>query len=168
MKKNAGFTLVELMIGLVIAAILLTVAVPAFTTFIQNNRVTSQANELVTALNLARSEAVGRGSSISVCPSSDGATCTGGTDWAIGWIVVRDSANSGAVSITGTPLRIWGSLAGGSTLSGPAFVRFLSTGGAGAGTAPSFSLSIPDCTGDLARAVQINAAGRVQATPASC
>jgi len=61
--KNAvrGFTLIELLVTIVLVAVLLTLAAPNFRTLVQNNRVTTQANELVSALNLARAEAVKRG-----------------------------------------------------------------------------------------------------------
>jgi prepilin-type N-terminal cleavage/methylation domain-containing protein len=58
--KN-GFTLIELLVTLAIAAILLTTAIPSFREIIRNNQLTTQANNLVTALHLARSEAVNGG-----------------------------------------------------------------------------------------------------------
>ena len=61
-----GFTLLELMVTVAVAAILATVAVPGFRDLIQNNRVTTQTNELVTALNFARTEAVKRGRPVDV------------------------------------------------------------------------------------------------------
>jgi prepilin-type N-terminal cleavage/methylation domain-containing protein len=57
-EYNSGFTLMELMVTIAIAAILVGTAIPSFTSTITNNRLTTSANELVTALNLARSEAV--------------------------------------------------------------------------------------------------------------
>ena len=54
MKNENGFTLVELMITLAVAVIFVALAVPAFHDFVQRNRISAQANELVTAINLAR------------------------------------------------------------------------------------------------------------------
>ena len=56
--KSSGFTLVELMITLAIAGILVAVGIPSFNSTISDSRLTSYANEFVTALNLARSEAI--------------------------------------------------------------------------------------------------------------
>lgn len=66
--KNAGrgFTLIELIVAIAVAAILLTVAVPSLTNLIRNNRVTGQANELVAIINFARNEAIRRNDSIDV------------------------------------------------------------------------------------------------------
>ena len=58
--------MLELMVTIAVLAILVTVGVPNFRDLIQNNRVTTQANELVTALNLARTEAVKRGRNVQV------------------------------------------------------------------------------------------------------
>ncbi len=95
MNRENGFTLVELMITLVIAAILLTVAVPSFNTTIKDNRLITDANQLVSSLALARSEAVKHGRTATVCVSSDQATCTGETDWTLGWMAWVDVDGNG-------------------------------------------------------------------------
>ena len=66
MKNLAGFTLIELLITVAIAAVLLGIGVPSFLDLIQNNRVASQANELVAVLNYGRGEAVKRGRQVEV------------------------------------------------------------------------------------------------------
>jgi len=95
MKKQRGFTLVELMMTLVIASIVMTLAVPSMRDLIQNNRITGQVNEMVTAFNLARMEAIRRGSPVSVCASTDQASCSGANNWATGWIVFTDTNAAG-------------------------------------------------------------------------
>ncbi|MCH6550161.1 MAG: prepilin-type N-terminal cleavage/methylation domain-containing protein, partial [Proteobacteria bacterium] len=62
-ERTRGFTLFELMITLAVAALILSLGVPGFRNFIQNNRATTHTNDLVTALNLGRSEATRRGAS---------------------------------------------------------------------------------------------------------
>ena len=95
---EAGFTLIELMVTLAVAAILLAIAVPNFITFIQNNRLTSQGNDLVTALNYARSEAIKRGVRVTVCSRSSDTACVGaGADWTNGWLVFVDTNGDGDV-----------------------------------------------------------------------
>ncbi len=93
-KTNTGFTLIELLMTLVIASIIVTLAVPSFTETIRNNRLTAQTNDLVSSINLARTEAVKRRSDVTVCPSANQSSCSA-TGWQNGWIVLDD--NSGDV-----------------------------------------------------------------------
>lgn len=67
-----GFTMVELIITMVVAAVLVMIAVPSFRTITISNKLTTSANDIVGAVNLARIEAVKRNSSTQLC--SDSAT----------------------------------------------------------------------------------------------
>jgi len=60
MHAQRGVTLIEMMIALVIMAMVLMVAVPAFTIFLQNQQIRNAAESTVAGLNLARTEAVRR------------------------------------------------------------------------------------------------------------
>jgi len=100
-RTGKGFTLIELMVTVAVAAILLTVGVPSFRDTVENNRLTAAANELVSALNLARSEAIKRGVRVTVCKSADGAGCTSSGDWEQGWIVFTDLDGDGAFTDDG-------------------------------------------------------------------
>lgn len=86
--SQGGFTLIELMIVVVIVAVMLAVAAPSFYATIKNNRLRTEADRIVTSFNLARSEAVKRNIDVVICPSSDGATCTGSV--AQGWLIYAD------------------------------------------------------------------------------
>ena len=88
MCRTAGTTLVELLTTLTIVAVLATVAVPSFHTFHLNNQRATVVNGFLHALFLARSEAIKRGQTVSVCRSSDGRNCESRSgDWRGGWIV---------------------------------------------------------------------------------
>ncbi|MEH6518574.1 MAG: GspH/FimT family pseudopilin [Halioglobus sp.] len=97
--KHKGFTLVELMITLIIAAILLAVAAPGFRSLIERNRLQSAGSNLYASLMLARSEALKRNQPIGVCKgtaTASAASCTtSGTDgtWEGGWVVHLDPNN---------------------------------------------------------------------------
>jgi type IV fimbrial biogenesis protein FimT len=89
---EAGMTLIELMIGLVIVAVLVTLGAPQWTKFVQNNRLTATTNDFVAAINLARNEAIKRGVTVVLCRSNNLSanppTC-GGTanNWSTGWLL---------------------------------------------------------------------------------
>lgn len=97
MNRNAGFTLIELMVTVVLAAIILTIGVPSFRTTIQNNSRVAQVNEFIGVLNLARSEAAKRGFRVIICRSTDGENCATDTTgvWENGWIVFVDQNQDG-------------------------------------------------------------------------
>lgn len=95
MKTLAGFTLLELMVTVSVAAILLTVGIPGMQAFIKNNRRASEVNEMVATLQVARSESVARNKIVAVCSSTDDATCAGSETWDQGWIVFVDEDNDG-------------------------------------------------------------------------
>ncbi|ODS24880.1 hypothetical protein AB835_01040 [Candidatus Endobugula sertula] len=86
---SSGFTLVELLVTIAIAAILLTIAVPSFTRLISSSNTDSAVNRLGRSFAYARSEAVTRAENVVVCTSSDGATCSG--NWGNGWITYVDA-----------------------------------------------------------------------------
>ena len=74
-RRVVGFSLIELMVTLAVAAILMAIATPSFIALINGNRLTSTANELVSSLQLARSEALRRNTQVRVCRSESGNTC---------------------------------------------------------------------------------------------
>ncbi|WJW75089.1 GspH/FimT family pseudopilin [Thiohalobacter sp. IOR34] len=167
MNSRRGFTLIELMITIAIAAILLTVGVPSFRSIIQNNRITAQANELVTALNLGRSEAVKRGQTITVCASSTGSACTGG--WPDGWLVMTDANGNAALDGTDAVLRVWEGLTGGTTVSASdTALQFDRLGALIGGNPVTINISIPDCTGTELRNITISNTGRVSVQRTTC
>ncbi len=111
MKRSwtqSGFSLIELMVAIAVLTILLSLAVPSFSTVIKNNRMTTLTNQLVLDLNLARSEAVKRGATVILCRSAAPATagCGGSTqDWTTGWIIFA-SQDSNTTYDNGTDIII--------------------------------------------------------------
>ena len=86
MKNNRGFTLIELLVTVAVLFVLLLVGVPEYRRMTENNRQVAAINTMVGDLNLARTEAVKRGRPVTLCGSSDGATCDT-SNWEEGWIV---------------------------------------------------------------------------------
>ena len=103
-----GFTLIELVVTMAIAAILLTQAVPSFRAMIANNRITTQINELVTAINYGRSEAAKLNKTVILCGSGNPTVASpscGGT--VIGWILFASGdANNSFDAGTDTLIRV--------------------------------------------------------------
>ena len=119
MKKNSGFTLIEVLITALLIAIVMAVGVPSMSEFIKNDRLATQINTLVGHLSLARSTAVSRHQPVVVCASNDQATCSS-IDWADGWIVFVDADASGDVSLGDELLRVQQALEGDNTLDSTA------------------------------------------------
>ena len=113
--QSKGFTILELMIALAVAAVLMTLAAPSFTASIQNNRMVAQINELNALISVARSEAIKRSSSITLCRSDNGTSCTG--NWHDGRIVFVDNNSDGTVDVGDEILSVHGVIPGNSTLT---------------------------------------------------
>ena len=102
--RARGFSLVELMIAIAVAAILTAIAWPNFRDFMHRNTVTAQANQLLASLQYARNEAVSRRYPTAVCASASSddtsPACDGGNSFDGGWMVWRDSSLTGVPAYT--------------------------------------------------------------------
>lgn len=94
-NPEPGYSIIEVLVVVAIAAVLVGIAIPAFNLFIGNTRTTTIANEFVSALNLARSEAMKRGINVTVCRSTNGEACAASGDWGQGWMVFVDGDGTG-------------------------------------------------------------------------
>lgn len=110
---NNGFNLIELIITLTIAGVLLAVAAPSMSSFVMNNRLASQVNELLADINLSRSEAIKRNTDTGICVTAvNGAACVAAGNWANGWLVYYvDPVTTAKVTI-----KVHEQLSGNSTL----------------------------------------------------
>ena len=95
---EGGFTLVELMIGILVLAALIAAGAPAFTKFIRDNRMLSEVYSMRSALNGARSRALAERTFVTVCSSADQASCGDATvQWNQGLIAFSDIDGDGQV-----------------------------------------------------------------------
>lgn len=102
-SKQIGMTLVELMVTLVIIAIVSTIAAPSVRDMLVNNRLTAANNQIVSAINYTRGEAVKRAYEVTMCArNSDGSACSSDANasYQAGWIVFVDCDGDGAVTTT--------------------------------------------------------------------
>lgn len=118
-RDDKGFTLVELMVTLAVAVILMVIAVPSFKNIILSNKLTTTANDVVSALNFARTEAVKRNGNTQFCSDSSSANTSDplgsgcGTQVGAVYVLIGNTATpvrSGTVGLT-LPLKLNGSAA---------------------------------------------------------
>lgn len=164
--RRRGFTIVELLVTVSIAAILLAVAVPSFQTMIVESRLTTQVNDMVGALNIARSEAIKRNASVSLCRASSAtaAACAGAAGAWQHWII-RSAA--GSVVRRGVVDTFGGKIAVASTLASDEVV-FSSDGLARTGNALVANHQISVCATNLSsnnfRQLTLGSASRISVT----
>lgn len=156
------------MISVAMLSILLAIAVPSYQFFITNNQIATQTNEFVTALMLARSEAVKRGSRVTVCRSANQSSCaTAAGDWSRGWLVFVDNDSDGTVD-TGEPiLQAHSALTSGLGLTGNTlvsdYVSYIASGAAqqNNGALQTGTLTMCHAQSGKARFLTLNNAGRL-------
>lgn len=169
-----GFTLVELLVVLAVGSILLAIAVPSYAFMVNANRLAAVTNDLVTALHLARSEAIKRSTRVTVCKTSDAMAvspaCSTTANWQDGWLVFVDGGTRGVIDPGDTLLWVRGRIAAGTIDPGSNFSRFVSyrANGVsqGSGNFPNGKLHI--CLASNQRDIVINSTGRIRLESVRC
>lgn len=112
MRRESGFTLIELMITVTIASIALSMAVPAFRDLVQSTKVTNATNDFALSINVARTESAKRGVPVylsALAPETNNA-------WGKGWRVWIDDDGDGTYDAGEKELHVVEALKGGLTL----------------------------------------------------
>jgi type IV fimbrial biogenesis protein FimT len=112
MKRQKGFTLAELMVVSAIVAILLGIAIPSYKYISTSYRMSAEVNGLLGDLQFARGEALKEGNGVTACVSANGLTCTGGGNWAPGWIVFSDPNSNATVDAGERVLKVQAAFTG--------------------------------------------------------
>ena len=187
MKKLRGYTIIELLVTLALASFILVAGIPRLSVFFDGNRMVSNTNNFVSAIQVSRSEAIKRGQRVTMCKSAnaDAGTpaCTTSGNWEQGWIVFEDVAGDAIFSAANdTLLRRQPGVDGADTTirtgsaSAPHYISFTSrgvpkttTGGAQSGTyRVCDDRGLTNVSGNVvARGVVLNAAGRVRLSKAA-
>jgi len=170
MFKQKAFTLVELMITLVVAAILTAAAVPAYRAIVQNNRAVTLSHAFATVFHYARSEAIKRGSPVTICSSANTAqtACGNATNWGNGWLVFVDPDGNGVLAASTDRLRVQEALPNGTSITTAlARITFDGSGFVTGGTG-TFTLAASGCAGNHGRSMAVSNTGRVSVTATSC
>ncbi|RYX91048.1 MAG: prepilin-type N-terminal cleavage/methylation domain-containing protein [Comamonadaceae bacterium] len=170
--RQRGFTLIETIVTIALAALLLMVAAPAMTAYKRSSEMTSATNRLLAAVNATRGEAMKRGVTTLLVPS------LGGSDWSTGWTVFVDidgtqalpAGGRGVIASTGA-LPSYVKVSGNGAASGGApYLMFNASGysktKSGAFGALSFTLSRSDSpdsgASGMTRKIVISSTGRAR------
>jgi type IV fimbrial biogenesis protein FimT len=174
MSKSHGFTLVELMVVIAIAAVLASLAAPSFSRLIESTSLSSDVNTFLADTRFARNEAVKRGTLIVMCKSANpevaNPDCAAGDNWKSGWIIFEDRDNSGTHTATEPLLRQQGPLTSSGGIidaGGTNLLNYVSTGRLrSSDDATQFTFgsktAFDSNTNDLKRVVCIPVSGRAR------
>lgn len=172
--KQRGFTLTELLVTISLLSVLLAVGLPSFKQLIASNRISTQTNEFIVALNLARSEAIRRAEPVAIRANS-GSTPEYGTGWTIfrdpdadgSSAAATDLVREGAVSNSASVLRVTRSgltppyTYATSTDADKLYLIFTAMGASGASSKAFFRVCDSRNSAMAGRVVEVSTAGRV-------
>ena len=144
-RKDRGFTMIELMISVLILGILASIAVPNYSSFVANQRVKTASFDVMSAVALARSEALKRNTDVTITPTT-------GTNWASGWSVAAGTTLNQQAAFKNM------------TITGPASLSYNSSGRLNTLAAP---ISISS-TGATPRCISIELSGRPNSKKGAC
>ncbi|MDC9725493.1 MAG: GspH/FimT family pseudopilin [Gammaproteobacteria bacterium] len=164
-NKSRGFTLLELMITLSIAIMLITIGLPSFTNLIRDSRMTANANDILTALNYARSEAVTRNVQVTILKQGGASKV-----WDGGWQIFTDLDRDGVLDLDDTLLKVHEAISANYTLrTGGTFANWVAylPDGLSVGSGSSLgndSFKLCDTSEDKAssRKILVNRVGRAR------
>lgn len=171
MKTQHGFTLVELMVTLSIAAILLMVGIPSLNDIIANNKIVSQSNILVSFIQNARMEAVKNNRTTQICVENNPATNScDGSDWATGLKLWSDKNNDNTVDANEI-IRFYKASPGDITITAASFansdyIEYEATGVSD--STGTFDVCDSSRSGENGNRITINNTGRVSSQSITC
>jgi len=103
--KNEGYSLYELLMTTVLIALLLLIGIPSFSSMMARAEQRAEIDALFHAVHVARKESIMRRRVVSLCPSSDGDSCSPGSDWSAGWLMFENKdRDSPPIIDTGEPV----------------------------------------------------------------
>ncbi len=157
-SNDSGFTLIELLITLTVLGIISSFAIPSYTKFMTQTRLSTQNTELMLDFALARGEAATRGTNVSVCQSNNNTSCSN-AGWGAGRIVFVDAGTAGSIDGNDEILKVSAAIASQDSMLGDQpdiFISYQATGVA------SKNISITTCqSGYKGAKVTIYPSGRI-------
>ncbi|MCR6699912.1 MAG: GspH/FimT family pseudopilin [Dokdonella sp.] len=167
-RMQAGVTVIEALIAVVLLAILAAIAVPAYADLGASLRMRSARSALFTALHQARIAAVHRGSAVVACPSGDQVRCSGSPHWHDGWLVFADDDGDRERGPGEPVYLVAGALPPGLTAAGSAGRPRITYRPDGSAHGSNLTVTFCDRRGaGAASALIVNVYGRVRSGPPS-
>ena len=166
---QSGMTLIELLVTLVVAGVLLSIAAPSFVSLMNNVRLTSAVNDLASDLALARSEAAARGVRVVVCAAVVNNACSANaSDWSVGRTIFADVKGTNAWGTGDTLLKFVSGISGltitvtdtANTATVRSYLSFSSFGSLVGATSATVKLCSPAGSGGNGRQLVITPTGR--------
>ncbi|QTD47271.1 GspH/FimT family pseudopilin [Ottowia testudinis] len=159
--------MIELMVVISIVAILMALAAPSFRDLINRNRISSTINNLSADYSYAKSEAVRLGGPVTMCVSTDGASCAAAatpSNWHAGWMIFQDDNNDQARQDTEKVLRYRPALKGADKLTADAAAISVNRNGFKPGAAVQLMLRTDPEDQQATRCMVINIGGQQKIT----
>lgn len=152
-NQQSGFTIIELLITISLAAVLTSLAAPAFKDMIKKNQLAAQANSVMASMNYARNETITRNADVILQPVT-------GTDWAVGW-----QASSG-----GTVIRNFDPIEGATLVGSAASITYESDGSLSGTATITLTLTPTVCTTgkEYIRTITVVPSGHSRVSSSTC
>lgn len=170
MHKIRGFTLIEIIITVVLLGIVIAIAIPDFTSTIQNNAINSASARFISSISLARSEAIKRDVPVSICATSDQNFNSCGSNWNLGWIVFVNPTGGSSLSAPLLRVENLNSNAMNITVSPAVNIATYNGSGFAANNTKNvaFTIKATGCTADAGRRITISVTGRPVVSNVNC
>lgn len=167
--RMRGVTLLELMTALTVLVILLGIGVPTFMNAARSTQIATEANNLITSLNLARSEAMKRGVRVSICvANADHTDCSEEPTWTNGWLVFSDDfGDAGVLDDSDEILQGWSAPTSGVAIASAA-LDFTFMPNATVIDGGTLTVSKAGCGTDEGRQVVLEPSGRIGLNRVDC
>jgi type IV fimbrial biogenesis protein FimT len=155
-RRQAGFTVIEMLMVVAIFGILAATAAPSFSSLIASKRAETAATDLYVALVESRSEATKRNANATLAHKTGG--------WQVGWqiSVIDPTDNTNTLTLEDH------SVTNGVTISGPDSVVFQSSGRVQGNTNPAFAVNVVNGSSSDLRWVCIDLSGRPMVKTSAC
>jgi len=162
-RAQRGLTMIELLVTMTVLGLLAMVAVPSFNEAILSNKLSSFSNTFMASAQLARSEAIKRNASMTMCRSADGTSCASSGGWQQGWIVFNDRNGDGDIDSDETRVLHQQSIGSEYLFTGDQYTLvFRATGLASTSASLKLCKATPS-PGSQERTLSVSATGRVSA-----